>query len=147
METIPEHADLLSPFEKIQKICLGWMHGSILTDTGEVYFWGNPFFDYDKAYEDFVEPTKIELPFKAVELANGFHHFCAILDEYNKFELYTWGANEYGQCGIQVKHENKLVLFPTKISFKEMSIMNVSSGAFHTICHMTEDKLYGFGHN
>jgi alpha-tubulin suppressor-like RCC1 family protein len=147
MEATPEISDQFAQFEKISKICCGWMHVAILTDQGEVYYWGNPFYDYAKHLKDIKEPMKVELPFKAVDLACGFHHFAAIVyDEFN-YELYTWGANEYGQCGLHASQDSKLLFNPVYIQFSELKIMNVYCGAFHTICHMTGDKLYGFGHN
>lgn len=144
-EPIPEKASLLLPFEKTTKICCGWMHGLCLTDKGDVYLWGNPFYDYDNSMKDIKEPVKIDLPNSASDIASGFHHCCAIVNEENGPELYTWGANEYGQCGVSNKE--KLILAPEKIDLFDNKIIDVVCGPFHTICHMTEDKLYAFGHN
>jgi alpha-tubulin suppressor-like RCC1 family protein len=147
MENTPEIAEHIAQFEKINKICCGWMHGALLNDKGEVYYWGNPYFDYNKSSKDVIEPKKIELRHKAVDIASGFHHFCAIVHDDLNYELFTWGANEYGQCGVKVTSDTKLLLNPVLVEFPDNKIMNVYCGAFHTLCHLTGEKLYGFGHN
>jgi alpha-tubulin suppressor-like RCC1 family protein len=144
-DSIPDVADYLLPYEKITKICCGWMHGSCLTDKGEVFIWGNPYYDYNSRLPNIREPEKINFNFRVVDLACGFHHFCAILLEDDNYELYTWGANDYGQCGHPIKE--KLSLIPMKINFEEEKIMEIICGSFHTICHLNKDKIIGFGHN
>ncbi len=184
---IPSAASRLCPYERVKKLCCGWMHGMCMTDKGEVMIWGNPFFDYNNTFPDISVPEvigincgKIESKYssydnsnrssgsnagacKVVDIASGFHHFCAIVEEnpidsrsssstHNKdkntevsYELYTWGANEYGQCGVKI--EDKLSLVPTKINFNNNKIIQAVCGAFHTVCIMTDNKVYGFGHN
>lgn len=142
-ETVPDIANLLLSFGIIMDIKCGWMHGSLLTDKGEVFIWGNPFYDYDEQMPDIKEPLKIELDNTVLDINCGFHHFCAIVIENNNYVLYTWGANEYGQCGY--KTEEKLSLTPKKVDLD--GILQVYCGPFQTICHLSGGKLYGFGHN
>ena len=59
-----------------------------------------------------------------------------------------FGINDFGQCGI--KSEDIFVMQPVKVSFPESapnSINEAVCGAFHTICWMKGDVLYGFGQN
>ncbi len=143
----PDKADFLIELEKTLKICCGWMHGLVLTDKGDVYIWGNPFFDYNNNSPDIAEPILVELPYKAVDISSGFHHCCAILsdDGVNNFELYTWGANEYGQCGY--KRDERIIYLPKLVNLYDNTVVEVACGAFHTIVQVNSGRFYGFGHN
>jgi alpha-tubulin suppressor-like RCC1 family protein len=146
-DSTPDKATQLVELEKTLKICCGWMHGMVLTDKGEVYIWGNPFFDYNKNSPDIAEPLMVELPNRAVDIRCGYHHFCAIISEdgLNNFQLYTWGANEYSQCGYRT--EERISYIPKHVKIHDQNVIDVSCGAFHTIVHASNRKIYGFGHN
>jgi hypothetical protein len=65
-----------------------------LTKTGEVYIWGNPYYEYDNRFEDIDKPLNMELE-GVIEISSGFNHFAAISKKHGFNELYTWGLNEY----------------------------------------------------
>ena len=69
------------------------MHAVCLTVKGEVFMWGNPYYDYYDKVPDIVQPIDMELK-NVIQLASGFHHFAIIVSN-EKSELYTWGMNNY----------------------------------------------------
>ncbi len=140
----PQLATYLT-FDDIRDICCGWMHVICLTVKGEVYMWGNPYYDYDKQYNDIKEPKKIELHAKASKIASGFHHMAAICPIFNSFELLTWGVNDYGQLGYKTNKE--ISPEPKIVSFHDHRVIGIFCGAFHTLCTMMDDKIFAFGHN
>jgi regulator of chromosome condensation len=88
---LPQIAEYLS---NIRKIVCGWMHGMCLTKTGEVYIWGNPYYEYDNGFEDIDKPLNMELE-GVIDISSGFNHFAAVSNKHGFNELYTWGMNEY----------------------------------------------------
>jgi alpha-tubulin suppressor-like RCC1 family protein len=79
----------------ITKIALSWMHGICLTEKGNVFIWGNPYFDYDPKQADMLDPIEIEFENKVSDIASGFHHCAALVGKGHSHELYTWGVNDY----------------------------------------------------
>ena len=147
-EMLPEKANLLSEFEKPVKFVCGWTHAALLTNKGDIFIWGNPFYDYDNKMKDILIPGKLDIPYKCIDLSSGFHHLAMIAVNQDKFELYTFGINDFGQCGFN--SENIFILKPQKVIFPESApktVLLVECGAFHTICKLGEKDLYGFGQN
>lgn len=142
---VPQIAFRISSFENICKIVCGWFHAICLLEDGQVYMWGNPYTDYQKKFADIIEPYPIPLEYKAINIASGFHHMCAVVSEKESNELYTWGANEYGQLGYKTNED--LSYHPKKVDFESLKIKNVACGSFHTVCTMTEGRISAFGHN
>lgn len=145
----PTKATLLEPLGKPHKFVTGWMHAAILTSKGEVFIWGNPFYDYENSAKDTGIPLKIDLGNRhCVDMSSGFHHLAMIVCEHTQYELYTFGVNDLGQCGVI--SDNVLLVEPKKVTFPESApgtILSVECGAFHTICKLSNTKIYGFGQN
>lgn len=102
--------------EIIIKVCCGWKHGMVLSKQGNVYIWGNPFSEYDKNFENIKNPLLIENIGKVFEIASGFHHFAALIQD-NETEMFTWGANDYGQLGYPTNEE--FTLKPQKVELSQ----------------------------
>ena len=63
------------------------------------------------------------------KLSCGWAHSCAIVDN---GELFTWGANKFGQLGLNIPDE--FISTPTKVAFfQKKRIYHVSCGGEHTI--------------
>jgi alpha-tubulin suppressor-like RCC1 family protein len=147
VQIIPELSDLYI-IGKIKIFKCGWMHSVVLNNTGEAFIIGNPFYDYDKTFLDIKFPRKVSLDLEVVKIDTGFHHISLLtIQEEDRTELYTLGANEYGQCGFAISKESKLILNPSKVLLPETGLKDSICGAYHTICLMKDDKLLSFGHN
>lgn len=144
-----EYINNNNKFGIIQSIHAGWMHGCLLSEQGTIFIWGNPFYDYDKTYQNITEPKLIECPYPVIDLSCGFHHFCLIANVNHTDSLMTFGVNDFGQLGYETEDvysvKPDIVKFPEKEIFP-FDVSEVVCGAFHTICRI-KDVIYGFGQN
>jgi len=131
--------------KKIIKTCCGWMHGVILSDKGDAYIWGNPYFDYDKDFYDLKDPMMVKIDYRIIDIASGYHHFCALVLEENDMQVYTWGANDYGQLGYKTKED--ISLEPKKVDLYDYKPEQIFCGSFHSLCSVKEGKVFAWGHN
>lgn len=77
---------------------------------------------------------------RAVRLAVGYEHGCAIMASYR---LYCWGLNDQGQLGLGTPgSRNTAVALPGALLFDR-----VAAGANHTCALTTAGELYCWGRN
>ena len=70
----------------------------------------------------------------------GASHSLALTD---KAELYSWGKNSQGQCGVG---NNEDLLLPALVSFKEeVKVVVVAAGWEHTLALTSEGEVYSWG--
>ena len=142
---------------RIEKLVCGWSHGCFLAKNNEIYLWGNPFFEYNKKYKDIEIPlniNNIKNSSKIIDISSGFNHIAVLsFSTYKDYEpeLYTYGANEFGQLGyeseeIYIDNFNK-VLIPKSDINENLEITKVECGAYHTMVLMGKNLIYGFGQN
>ena len=87
----------------------------------------------------FVATVKLP-PLRAVALAAGMEHNCAITSAH---ELYCWGSNGSGQLGDgTLQDRNTAGVVPGTLRFE-----HVAAGAGHTCAITTEAELYCWGRN
>ena len=155
----PTKADLLNKIinkqkTKITKLVCGWSHSCLLTKNNLIYLWGNPFKEYNKKYKNIKNPININKikNSKIIQISSGFNHI-AVLSKLNNsnIELYTFGANEFGQLGypteeIFIDQFNKVEIPKTELN-ENLQIKRVECGAYHTLIQMGENLIYGFGQN
>lgn len=145
-EIFPSKADLIPNDITIEIFSCGWMHCIIKSYANDIYIWGNLFYDYDTRYNDIIIPEKINLNGKIISISSGFHHVCFITSFLNENELFSFGVNDCGQLGYISK--NVICEIPKKVEFPLKKIISqVSCGAFHTVCKMSDGSVYGFGQN
>ena len=142
---------------KVKKFECGWSHGCLLTLTGGIYLWGNPFIEYNKKYKDIAMPINInnlKNSSKIIDISSGFNHIAVLSlpsNRDNPVELYTYGANEFGQLGYETEEiyiDNLNQVKIPKTDFNEnLEITKVECGAYHTIILMGDKLIYGFGQN
>ena len=74
---------------------------------------------------------------------------CTYTQQYTNFDLdknecYGYGGNSYGQLGQQSDHISK----PTPLhALKDMKVMAVYCGAYHSFIQNAKGQLYAFGFN
>ena len=141
-----EHNNIRS--NQIEQLCLGWMHGVILTNNS-IYIWGNPYFDYDNKYTDIKVPQLVinEDNNTIVRLQSGFHHVAYMTVINKKYVLKTFGANDFGQLGYDSK--DSVITHPkvVNVSDNKQEIKEVYCGAFHTMLLLDNNEIWGFGQN
>ena len=147
----PEKVETFSSLSIISSMKLGWMHGCILTNDNKIYLWGNPYYDYNNDFQDMKKPTEItELPSNNItQIDSGFHHIAFISIKDRKYQLYTFGANDFGQLGYETRED--YIESPRKVILSDnvegSVITEVITGAFHTMCKMSSGNIWGFGQN
>mmetsp|Transcript_7029 Transcript_7029/g.10328 ORF Transcript_7029/g.10328 Transcript_7029/m.10328 type:complete len:429 (+) Transcript_7029:66-1352(+) len=143
-------------FKQIQA---GSDHSLILTTKGSVFSWG---LNSDGQCglgsthpKHVVNPSPI-LSFESLlnnnetitHISAGGHHNLALT---SLGSLYSWGRNEYGQCGLGLSQRK--ILTPTKISkFDELldygeSITHISTGSFHCLALSNKGTIFCWGSN
>lgn len=80
-------------------------------------------------------PTKAEFfnKIKIKSVTGGDHHSLVLT---NKNEIYAWGKNDEGQCGIisdEKKEETLIISKPTKVFIKDDADVNGSNSKFNKI--------------
>ncbi len=130
----------------IVSVSAGLIHGSFLTDDGDVYTWG--FGNSGRLghgdEEERLVATKIEGSLDEEEVAAIDHGNGVSFAITEDGTLYGWGQNNIGQLGID-DGEDKLV--PTAIDIDGKSVSAVSSGTGHTLVLASDGTVYGFGSN
>ena len=157
----PTKADLVNKIinkqkTRINKLVCGWNHSCFLSENNNIYLWGNPFKEYNKKYPDIKEPLnitsdKIKKNSKIIEISSGFNHIAILSNNNSLIELYTFGANEFGQLGyptdeLYIDRFNKVEIPKSDIN-KNLNITRIACGAYHTLAQMGSNLIYGFGQN
>ncbi len=130
----------------IVSVSAGLIHGSFLTEDGDVYTWG--FGNSGRLglgdEENQLVATKIEgaLDEEYVEAINHGNGVSFAITEDGT--LYGWGQNNIGQLGLD-DGEDRLV--PTVIDVDGKPVVAVSSGTSHTLVLAADGTVYGFGGN
>ena len=149
-ENIPVILDTKIFTGKITKISVGSSHLIFLDDNGKVWVAGNNIKGQCGAG---TFSKKIEKPKRIGSLTDIIDIECG--DEYticinNKYALFGFGCNEFGQIGDGHMSVGTNIYFPTKMSTfatSEVNIIKVKCGKRHTMAIDELGKLYAFGYN
>ena len=130
----------------IASVSAGLVHGSFLTDDGDVYSWGLGNFGRlgHGDSENQLIPKKIEALDDAtiVRIENGNGASYAIDDAGT---LYAWGQNSNGQLGLGDEAHRDV---PTVVTaLEDETVIDVSSGTSHTVVLTADGDVYAFGSN
>ena len=140
--------------DRIKSVVCGGSHSLILSEKGEMYSWGdctNGELGQGKNldvrfYVNSVTPKKIEALFgkNIVRISAGENHSIVIAkDEKGEEEIWSWGCNKDGQCGVG-DFENRLAPGKVKKSWKGET-KGVSCGKSHSLFLTKENEVYGCG--
>jgi hypothetical protein len=100
---------------------------------GDVYCWGSNAAGQVEPGElggAFTVPQRVPLPAKAVSIASGYSHTCAISNE-SPPQAYCWGFNSNGQLGRSVARPSQ----PVKVPVPD-GLASVTTGSAHS-CGLT----------
>jgi alpha-tubulin suppressor-like RCC1 family protein len=92
--------------KQVKKI-LTYFETLLLTETGDVYYWGS----HPRSNERNSTPSLIETNFKVMDIALGLYH-CILLSTHG--EVYVMGSNGSGQLGLDICIKKSLK--PTKLN-------------------------------
>eukprot|EP01084_Bolivina_argentea_P286397 491267_1 len=145
----------------IVKIRTGYSHSLLLQSNGMVWCYGDNdkyqlgISDDDNNYKQILyEPVQIPLfvniKICISDIKCGENHNLAIGDNH---EVYSWGDNTYGQCGIVIKQTNGIFMEikqPTVIKDLESysyGVVAIDCGTNHSYCKLANDSHFLFGSN
>lgn len=146
------------------KVAAGVEHTCALDEAGDVYCWGsniygqagqyNPYsyyYYYYYYYNQYVtRPTRVQLPGKAVDIAAGAHHTCALLET---GDAQCWGYNYNGELGrgyvsnsyyngYYYRYDQTWQPAPVRLGAKASSL---AAGAYHTCAVLESGKARCWG--
>ncbi|KAL7036552.1 hypothetical protein ACKWTF_008846 [Chironomus riparius] len=135
----------------ITQICCGFQHSAAINEWGQIFVWGlNTLgqcgYSDNNTSVDFLQTPKIVKSLATkhiVQIACGQFHTLALT---NAGELYSFGSNSYGQCGLG--YETEKVTMPTLVkSLLGIPIAMVICGANHSFVISKSGSIFGFGKN
>ncbi|KAJ3371428.1 hypothetical protein GGF31_003353 [Allomyces arbusculus] len=135
----------LAPFpHPVQRVACGWAHSAAVTENGDLYVWGDNTSaqsDGRQAEKQLLMPVLVDLGARVVHVACGLRHTAAIT---TTGDLYVWGANRHGQCGVGVASTIQSMPYRVPIDTR---VIDVACGSHHTIVLLETGAVLTFGHN
>jgi len=144
--TTPHIIDSL-PGSKIYMTTAGYAHAVAVTETGEIFSWGNNAFGqlgFRNVSVDFTLPSKVSslADTRIVYVCAGFAHTIAVTDQ---GVVYGWGSNGKGQLGLE---GFTATYSPTVIiGLMGKKVTRVSCGYDFTVAVTDKGLVYTFGDN
>jgi alpha-tubulin suppressor-like RCC1 family protein len=133
--------------KQIIDICCGERHSLALTNSGEVYAWGDNELGQignGKCSGCQFKPIKVNgIDEKVIMISCGYYHSMALTES---GRVLSWGSNDVGQLGYKTGSyygkKPSIVLLN-----KEISIKKISSGREHSLLLSNDGDIYWFGKN
>jgi len=138
----------------IVQIAAGANHNMVLTSDGAVYTWGWNYHgqlgnNTKTNSNTIVAVQTISTPIagkKIVKIAAGQGHSLALTDD---GMVYAWGRNDTGQLGNNATTDAMLpvAVTVTGTPMSNKTIVEIASGARHSLAIDSSGKVYAWGHN
>ncbi|XP_052749366.1 probable E3 ubiquitin-protein ligase HERC4 isoform X2 [Galleria mellonella] len=145
---MPDLVEKLKEY-KILSIACGLQHSLALNEWGIPYSWGCNSMgqlgvvDTDSISHNVPCVVKKLATKNVVQVACGSYHSMALT---NNGDLYAWGANSYGQCGLG-NVTNKEMKPQQITSLLGVPIALIACGSNHTFVLSKSGAVYGWGKN
>ena len=143
--------------EIINYIYAGWQHNIVITNNGEIFSFGHNQFcqcglpNPNKMQENIKDPINLSIinnDIRAISASCGNEHTLILSKDHT---VYSFGNNEEGVLGIEIKDNNnkndlKEYKF-NKINFGEYTnkIIEISSGTVHNLALTYDGKIFSWG--
>ena len=145
---LPSSISPLNLSEPIQQVVAGRDFSCALTESGKVKCWGTNYYGQlglshtnyigDEQSETSDTFASVNLGSRAVKIASGFTHTCALLKE---GRVRCWGYNNYGELGYghrEIIGDNEYPFLSGNVSVGQ-KVLDIGLGRDHT-CTLLEDK-------
>jgi alpha-tubulin suppressor-like RCC1 family protein len=141
---------------EILKLCCGFGHFVVLSDTGALFSWGSGgrgelgHFVNDHVMVNCDQPKRIEffddLPTIVKDFFCGGWHTLALTSD---GDIYSWGWNESGQLGYN--SNSKVVIggvpYPIDLGSGTDPVVQIACGARHSLAVLKNGKCFSWGLN
>lgn len=132
----------------ISAIACGVQHSMALDEWGQPFSWGSDDMGQlgsmlGQSFQSKPKIIKCLATKNVIQIACGEYHSLALT---NNGEMYTWGANSFGQCGLgyTTKKESTPKLISTMIG---VPIAKIACGGNHSFALSKSGAVYGWGKN
>ncbi|XP_063377365.1 probable E3 ubiquitin-protein ligase HERC4 [Cydia fagiglandana] len=132
----------------ISAISCGMQHSMALDEWGQPFSWGSDILgqlgsNLGSHTQDKPKIVKSLATRNVIQIACGSYHSLALT---NNGDIYAWGANTYGQCGLGTVTNKELT--PQHIaSLQGVPIAMIACGSNHTFALTKSGAVYGWGKN
>ncbi|KAJ2952078.1 hypothetical protein O0L34_g4345 [Tuta absoluta] len=129
-------------------IACGMQHSMALNEWGQPFSWGSDSMgqlgsNLGVDMQDKPKIIKLLATKNVIQIGCGAYHSAALT---NNGEIYTWGANTYGQCGLGTI-TNKEMKPQLVSSLQGIPIALIACGHNHTFALSKSGAVYGWGRN
>jgi len=123
---------------RIKQVAAGGMHSLALTESGEIWMWGEPWGDFSMTIDR--RPRRIDTTGDFVRIVCGAFHNLALND---KGECFTWGINNFGQLGSGTTN---YATVPEKVvDLEGVFISDIAAGGWHSVAIAGDGSVYVWG--
>lgn len=132
----------------ISTVACGMQHSVALDEWGQIFSWGSDGMgqlgsNLGTHAQDKPKFVKGLATKHVIQVACGAYHSIALT---NIGDLYSWGANSYGQCGLGMI-SSKEVLPQAVTSLLGVPIALIACGSNHTFALSKSGAVFGWGKN
>ena len=132
--------------EELRSLTLGQGHSCSMLG-GEVQCWGDNHYGQlgTAAQLQELSPKIVSsLEKSVVQLSAGYFHTCALQ---NSGTVVCWGDNRYGQSGLEVNDDSRVIRSPHSISGIPDPVRQIALGQYHSCATTQEGEIYCWGSN
>lgn len=124
---------------RVCQIAAGGMHSLALTESGQLWMWGEPWGDFGMTIDR--SPRRIDSTSDFVRVAAGAFHNLAVN---TKGEVFTWGINDFGQLG---NGTTSYATSPQHVveDLEGMVIADVAAGGWHSLALTAAGEVLVWG--
>ncbi|KAJ0178719.1 hypothetical protein K1T71_005494 [Dendrolimus kikuchii] len=132
----------------IISIACGLQHSIAIDEWGQSFSWGSDSMgqlgsNLGAHAQDKPKFVKVLATKNVIQVACGSYHSIALT---NNGDLYAWGANSYGQCGLGTISNKEMTPQPIT-SLAGIPIALIACGSNHTFALSKSGAVFGWGKN
>eukprot|EP00271_Cylindrocystis_brebissonii_P001995 TRINITY_DN1234_c0_g2_i1.p1 TRINITY_DN1234_c0_g2~~TRINITY_DN1234_c0_g2_i1.p1 ORF type:complete len:774 (+),score=158.02 TRINITY_DN1234_c0_g2_i1:215-2536(+) len=121
---------------KARQVAAGGTHSVVLTDSGEVWTWGQPWPPGD--IQQIWRPVRVAGLKNVRGVAVGAFHNLALLES---GQVWAWGNNEYGQLGTGDTQPRA-----QPVEIRELAnIVDIAAGGWHSMALTAKGEVWAWG--
>ncbi|XP_050562405.1 probable E3 ubiquitin-protein ligase HERC3 isoform X1 [Spodoptera frugiperda] len=132
----------------VSSVACGIQHSVAVDEWGQLFSWGSDSMgqlgsNLGMHAQDKPKFVKVLATRNVIQVACGAYHSIALT---NNGDLFSWGANSYGQCGLGTM-TNKEMIPQAITSLLGVPIAMIACGSNHTFALSKSGAVFGWGKN